>query len=478
MLEVALLMSVKNCILNAQNNRNSISVVYDALTGAYLLTQPETYVDRDLYSNVVMFLENSEGLNTLEERLTKYNIPLTSGRALFSAIFPEDFYYRKGDVMIKDGILVSGVITSEHIGSSHGSIIKVMMKDYSTERTVDFITDIYNMMRKYLDVRGFSVGLDDCFLVGDNPEKSIEYEVQRAKMLVKSMGWKLTDPLEEERREKQIMAYLNTAKGLGARISGENMRPGNAFNVMAKSGAKGSTFNIAQITGILGQQFVQGQRMPEVISGNRRCLPYFPEDSLDPAARGFCQNSFLKGLSPPEMFFHQAGGREGLTDTAIKTADTGALHHRVVKALEDVKVYEDGSTRNAFGIIFQYAYGEDGFNGEMLETVSTKTGKFTSFIDMKRLAGRINSKYGYSTPGDPDPEDIVPVNKNIIDTYTSEFPEVPVIPAVSGVTEIGDVVYTATGKGTVKQVEGERVLVQYEGTNPEWVKVEKIETKQ
>lgn len=483
MLELALLMNVKNCIMNAQNNKNIIGVVYDALTGAYLMTQPETFVDRDVFMNIVSFLENDSGRETLYDRLDRYNVPLESGRALFSSILPEDFYYRKNDVLIRDGILVSGVITKDHLGSSHGSIIQVLMKDYGQDVTVNFLTDVYNVMREWLDVRGFSVGLDDCFLTGTDSDKLIQYEVQRAKMLVRSMGWKMNDPLEEERREKQIIAYLNTAKGLGARISEENLPPGNAFNVMAKSGAKGSTFNIAQITGILGQQFVQGQRMPETISGGRRALPYFPEDSVDPAARGFVSNSFLTGLTPAEMFFHQAGGREGLTDTAIKTAETGSLHHRVVKALEDIKVYEDGSARNAFGVIFQYIYGEDGFDASMLETVNTKTGAFASFINTKRLAGRINARYGYSTPGEPEFEEISPVVPAIKPPFrggTGEgFPPVPqfedIIAQEPVVYEIGDVVNTDTGVGIVQQVDGERILVQREGGQPTWIKVGKLE---
>ena len=483
LLEVALLMCVKNNIMNAQNNKNIISVVMDALTGGYLLTQPETYVDRATFSNIVSFLENTDGLNTLYERLERYHLPRTSGRALFSSILPEDFYYRKNDVLIRDGILVSGVITGDHIGSSHGSIIQVMMKDYGPQTVINFITDVYNIMREWLDVRGFSVGLDDCFLAGDNPQGDIEYEIQRAKILVRSMGWKLKDPLEEERREKQIIAYLNTAKGLGARISEKNLPPSNAFNVMSKSGAKGSTFNIAQITGMLGQQFVQGQRMPEVISDGTRCLPYFSENSLDPAARGFCNNSFLTGLRPSELFFHQAGGREGLTDTAVKTADTGSMHHRVVKALEDVKVFSDGSARNAFGVIFQYVYGEDGFGADMLETVNTKTGTFTSFINTKRLAARLNSRYGYTTPGEPGVEVVTPiiprVGGMVADPQFDNYPQVPNIPnipvTVRVVMDVGTNVQTGAGEGVVVKVEGERVLVNLEDGTQQWVKIEKLE---
>ena len=459
--------------MNSQNNRNIISVVYDALTGVYLLTQPETFVEVNVFTNITSFLENTTFNRTsFENRLNEYKIPITSGRALFSSILPEDFYYRKGDVLIRDGILVSGIINKDHVGATHGSIIQVLMKDYGQDTTVNFLTDIYNVVREWLDVRGFSVGLDDCYLGGDDPGKLIQYEIQRAKMLVRSMGWKLEDPLEEERREKQIIAYLNTAKGLGARISEKHLGTYNAFNVMSKSGAKGSTFNIAQITGGVGQQFVQGQRMPMTISNQRRATPYFPEDSLDPASRGFISNSFLTGLTPAEMFFHQAGSREGLTDTAIKTADTGSMHHRVVKALEDIKVYEDGSARNAFGVIFEFTYGEDGFDAAMVETVNTKTGSFTSFINIQRLAGRVNSKYGYKTVNEPKYEEILPVKPNVMGAFPL-LPEVPELPQLE--IRVGDIVNTATGPGVVQRIEGERLLVQQQGKVAEWIKTGKLE---
>ncbi len=389
-------------LMNAQNNKNSAAVVFDALTGNYILTQPNTFLDRDTYYDIISFLENSDNLMNLNEKLNKYHIPAFSGRALFSSILPPDFYYKKGDVYIRDGVLINGVIDKSHIGSSHNSIIQTIYKQYGQDRTVDFLTDIYNIAGKFLNTHGFSVGMDDCFLGGDNPQKIIENEIQRAKVLTKSMGVKLLDPLEEERRENQIMAYLNTAKGMGVKISKENLKDGNALNVMARSGAKGSTQNISQITGILGQQFLKGQRMPETMSGGSRALPYFGENSLEPGARGFIENSYLSTLTPSEYFFDACGGREGLCNTAISTSKTGKIHREMVKALEDIKVYEDGSVRNAHGVIFQFAYGEDGFDPAELVQVETNSGSFSSFINMKNVAGFINSKYGFSTPGDPE----------------------------------------------------------------------------
>jgi DNA-directed RNA polymerase III subunit RPC1 len=52
-----------------------------------------------------------------------------------------------------------------------------------------------------------------------------------------------------------------------------------------------------------------------------------------PAAKGFVRNSFYTGLTPPEFFFHAVSGREGLVDTAVKTAETGYMQRRLMKVL-------------------------------------------------------------------------------------------------------------------------------------------------
>ena len=213
--EVAGLMSVACNIMNAQTNNNIAGVVFDALTGSYILSLPETKVDPQVFMEIRMVMEDQSGYPTLNERLDKYFVPRDSGRALLSSLFPSDFYYSKGDTTIREGILTGGTLNKDNIGSAQGTIIQAIYKDYGQERTIQFLTDIYRAAGYFLDSHGFSVGLDDCLLTGKDPQKTIEYEVQKAKMLVKAMGTKLADPLEEERREKQIRAYLDTAKNSG-----------------------------------------------------------------------------------------------------------------------------------------------------------------------------------------------------------------------------------------------------------------------
>ena len=104
-----------------------------------------------------------------------------------------------------------------------------------------------------------------------------------------------------------------------------------------------------------------------------RSLPHFTKDDYSPESKGFVENSYLRGLTPQEFFFHAMAGREGLIDTAVKTAETGYIQRRLVKALEDIMVHYDGTTRNSLGDIIQFIYGEDGIDGTQVEKQSVDT---------------------------------------------------------------------------------------------------------
>jgi len=105
--------------------------------------------------------------------------------------------------------------------------------------------------------------------------------------------------------------------------------------------------NISQMITCVGQQTVSGNRIPNGFIN--RTLPHFEINGMQmskvwslltltianiakiPAAKGFVQNSFYSGLTPSEFFFHTMGGREGLVDTAVKTAETGYMQRRLMK---------------------------------------------------------------------------------------------------------------------------------------------------
>ena len=112
---------------------------------------------------------------------------------------------------------------------------------------------------------------------------------------------------------------------------------------------------MAQIVCCLGNQNVDGKRCPQGFDG--RALPHFNKEDNSPEPRGFVYSSFFIGLKPHEFFFHSMAGREGLSDTAVKTSSIGYLQRKLVKALEDLSIRYDGTVRDCNGIIFQRCYG-------------------------------------------------------------------------------------------------------------------------
>ena len=128
---------------------------------------------------------------------------------------------------------------------------------------------------------------------------------------------------------------------------------------MVEAGSKGSDLNISQMISCLGQQNVDGKRIP--YGFENRTLYHITQFDDGPLARGFVESSFIGGLTPQELFFHAMGGRVGLIDTAVKTSQTGYIQRRLIKGMEDLLVEYDMTVRNNKGKIVQYSYGDDNY---------------------------------------------------------------------------------------------------------------------
>lgn len=182
-------------------------------------------------------------------------------------------------------------------------------------------------------------------------------------------------------------------------VAQEGMSASNNFKVTVTSGSKGDFFNIGQITSMLGQQFLNGRRIQPSLSNGRRTLCHYPpdmeaspsvyDDSLLFESRGFVQNSFMHGLNPREFFFHAMTGREGITDTAMKTATSGYIQRRMIKLTEDVQIQYDQSVRGVKRNVIQFLYGHSGLDPSMSAFVNGK--ECTTHVD--RLAKRFNTQF-------------------------------------------------------------------------------------
>lgn len=141
--------------------------------------------------------------------------------------------------------------------------------------------------------------------------------------------------------------------------------PKNNLSAMVMTGAKGGIVNQTQISALLGQQSLEGRRVPKMQNG--KTLPcYLPFDP-NPRSSGYISDRFISGLRPQEFYFHCMAGREGLIDTAVKTSRSGYLQRCLIKQLESLIVNYDMTVRDNDGSIVQFLYGEDG-----IDVINTK----------------------------------------------------------------------------------------------------------
>ncbi|EOO01717.1 putative dna-directed rna polymerase iii subunit rpc1 protein [Phaeoacremonium minimum UCRPA7] len=209
------------------------------------------------------------------------------------------------------------------------------------------------------------------------PNKStnilVNLDAKEAKETLVKVAYKECDKLITQFKEGDLekAAGCNMEQTLENRISGilsgvrrsagtecyNNLSRNNAPLTMANSGSKGSEINVAQMVACVGQQIIGGQRVPDGFQD--RSLPHFHKNARQPPSKGFVRNSFYTGLVPTEFLFHAISGREGLVDTAVKTAETGYMSRRLMKSLEDLSTRYDDTVRTSGGGIVQFQYGAD-----------------------------------------------------------------------------------------------------------------------
>lgn len=442
--ETEILLNVKENIMSQEQNRPIMGLVMNSISGAYLLTKDDIILDDDLFAELLTLVVNQSALQTLYARLIKYGVHPRSGKAVFSAMMPEDFYYNHKGVLIIEGILISGRLTKSHVGASHRSIIQELYKKYGSQRTADFFTDAPWVIGKWLIEYGFSVGLHDMINLAEDPITGEEYdrnkrvldeELAKIYVQLEALGPKLDDRIEEEFRQRQINNLVNVAQGIGIRLADEVLSKDNSIGIMTEKGAgtKGGSANIGQMMGSVGQQFYRGQRLKPHLSGGRRILPTYDLDDNNPEANAFIPVSFFTGLNPEGLFFLQAGGREGLLDTSLKTADTGSMQHRMGKAFENIIIGYDGSVRNTIGTMFSPMYNSGYDISEMISVnVEGKT-DFSSFIDIKSMVAELNTQAGWVEKSVNDkilarrkelvltPENILPINPIVKEVVTIPY---------------------------------------------------------
>ncbi|KAI9347609.1 DNA-directed RNA polymerase II largest subunit [Obelidium mucronatum] len=337
--EVQELCMVPRQIVSPQKNAPCMGIVQDTLCGVRKFTKRDNFIARDLVMNILMWVPDWDGVIPTPAILKP--IPLWTGKQMMSLIIPkiniEGFHSQHPDdeknpdmsvgdtkVIIQDGECIAGILCKKTVGNSGGGIIHVTAMEYGPEAAKRFFHACQVVVNYWLLQNGFSIGIGDT-IADEATMGNIVNAIQTARDKVKL--------IIQSAHDNKLKAH----PGMTIRETFE------ADMVIA--GSKGSSVNISQMAACVGQQSVEGNH------------------DHSPEARGFVENSYLKGLTPQEFFFHAMGGREGLIDTAVKTAETGYIQRRLVKALEDVMAKYDGTVRNSAGQVVQFCYGEDGMDG-------------------------------------------------------------------------------------------------------------------
>ena len=339
------------------------------------MTHEDTFLDIDDFSDLAL----TGGYVGPLPKPVKSNPPTYTGKQLFSLFLPDDFNYQlsskwgrsknqANDVLIKDGQLITGLIDRAAIGSEEpDSILHRISKDYGPEEARTFLNSVLTVLRTYISNRGFSLSYKELTL-DTSAEKRVLKNINDSYsnvdgLIVKSQNGELSSSRgmsDAESLEAHIVHELSKARDKAGRVSDSALFDDNSGVIMARTGARGSSLNLGQMTAALGQQSVRGKRIQNGF--NQRALSHFQKGDMSPDAKGFVKSNYRTGLNPTEFFFHAMGGREGLVDTAVRTQQSGYMQRRLINALEHIRVEYDRTVRDPHGNIIQFLYGEDGID--------------------------------------------------------------------------------------------------------------------
>jgi len=329
--ELLNLAAVPYNIISPANNAPIIGIFQDSMLGSYLFTKSNVNFTKAQAMDLLMSV-NNVNINIFndKERITNFD--------LLSQILPpfslktknkqydddEDKKTSNNIIEINNGEYIRGQLDKGILGGGTKGILQRICNDFGNIASADFIDNLQRMITDYMTKTSFSVGISD--LISDNTIKDkiinvITDKKNKVKDIIDQTQLGIfeneTGKTNQEEFEVRINNILNQATSEAGKIGLKSLSKDNHFVIMVNAGSKGSDLNIAQMIACLGQQNVDGKRIP--YGFEHRTLPHYTKYDDSPTARGFVENSYINGLTPNELFFHAMGGRVGLIDTAVKS---------------------------------------------------------------------------------------------------------------------------------------------------------------
>ncbi|KAH8723412.1 hypothetical protein GQ44DRAFT_710242 [Phaeosphaeriaceae sp. PMI808] len=398
--EATELMGVKYNLATPKNGTPIIAAIQDFITASYILSNKSNFFDRRTFCQIVNYMFCGEG--AYDPDTGKYlpiEIPppvvwkpqvLWTGKQVFNLLMrpnkssrvlvnleasgkqfkpvsgrSHDLDENDSYLVIRNSEVMCGVMDKSTVGDGKkDSVFYVMMRDFGPEHAVQGMNRLSRLSARWLTNNGFSLGISDVTpgqVLNEKKQALVQEAYAKCDKLIQDYkdGKLSRDPgcNEEQTMEVRIGGILSGVRQAAGDICFEELSRWNSPLLMAKCGSKGSNINVSQMVASVGQQMIGGARVADGF--HHRTLPHFPKASRQPASKGFVSNSFFSGLTPSEFIFHAMSGREGLVDTAVKTAETGYMSRRLMKSLEDLSAQYDDTVRNSSGTVVQFQYGDD-----------------------------------------------------------------------------------------------------------------------
>ena len=396
------LMGIKHNLVTPRNGQLLIAAHQDFITAAFLLTNKDVFICREEFCRIVCYMFDAAVHVDLPIPTIQRPAQLWTGKQVFEVLLrpnrksniflnleakgrtfqklsnqelPNEFCSNDGYLLIANSKMISGTLDKSTVGSdSKSSIFYVLYRDYGPDVAITCMTRLSKLAARWIGTRGFSIGINDVqpsASLTAHKESLIRQGYQESDNIIQQcLAGKLAPQpgcTAEQTMEANISGLLSKIRDDCGSLCIKELSRFNSPLIMQWCGSKGSKINVSQMVACVGQQIISGSRIADGFSG--RTLPHFPqgEGSKMPAAKGFVRNSFFTGLNPTEFFFHATSGREGLIDTAVKTAETGYMQRRLMKALEDLSAQYDHSIRSSSGELVQFCYGDDGLDAAFME---------------------------------------------------------------------------------------------------------------
>lgn len=349
--EARLLMLGAHHILNPKDGKPVVTPSQDMVLGNYYLTIEEAgrvgegmilssvSEAETAYENGYVHLHTRVAIpakNLKDKPFTDWQkermMVTTVGKLFFNQIMPDSFpylnepsnenltnktpdkYFLEPGTNVPEAIAVMDTV-APFKKKDLGKIIAEVFKRFKVTETSNMLDKLKNLGYKYSTRSGITVGVADVLRLESKPE-ILEKAHSRVDDITKMRRRGL---LTEDERYQQVIRTWEEAKDHIQKDLQDSLPRLNPIFMMSDSGARGNISNFTQLAGMRGNMAAPSGKIIE--------LPI--------------TSNFREGLNVMEMFISTHGARKGMTDTALKTADSGYLTRRLVDVAQDVIIREE-----------------------------------------------------------------------------------------------------------------------------------------